>query len=91
MHTTKEERERWLGASALIDQIPIVARLCRDVEELLDADALAQVTIAKAAETNRLTDENRSLRNTIAALHHEVEASREQLRSLLRYMEGIVR
>lgn len=37
----------------------------------LQEDALSQVTIAKAAETDRLTDENRALRMTVDELKRE--------------------
>lgn len=89
METTKEERDRWLKASMLIGDVPIIAKLCRDIEELEEAQRPSQVDIAKTRECDRLADENRMLRARIAEFAETLADAKDHFRKWLRLLEDV--
>lgn len=89
--TNAEERIR-LG---LADIQNIAAMIRENVTEI---QGLSQVTIAKAAETDRLTDENRRLRakveedaHTIDSLHGVLDDTRKELSATINRNGEVVR
>lgn len=74
--TTAEERKRWAGADEF-DPTSHWARLIRDVEtlvaELSKREQMTMAVVSKAAETDRLSDENRSLRSLLKDVERELD------------------